>query len=212
MKQIFVSGTLGDSYSVGLKLMNKKENFEILHHTNHKFWYKSIFDIYSLFPNIKNVTFVEFLYPDIKEMSGLPEPDMVWFPDLEPPYIPMCNERYIVIFPHTGREDAMARKIPIKTVERMVELLAPTPVVILGTDKRYKNIKCHANLIGETTIKDAISIIISSSGYSGPEGLPAFVALSHKIPSVIFWVRWQPVEARLLNNPWTDHIVDLIKL
>lgn len=214
MKQVFVSGTLGDAYTVGLKLMKEDDDIEILHHTNHKQFYKQIFEVYNFFDNIQEVNFVEFLYPDIRELSGVPEKEMVWFPHLELLEIDICKENYITLSPHTGRDapDPMRREIPIETVEYMIDFFAPVPVVLLGTNIKYKNVKCYLNLINETTITEAASIIINSSGFCGPEGFPTFVALSHKIPSIIFWARLQPVQARLLNNPWMDHIVDLIKL
>ena len=106
----------------------------------------------------------------------------------------------------------MARKIPLEIVEKMVKLLQPIPVVLVGTDKQYKDIKCEMNLIGETTLTEMTSVVINSSGFAGPEGYSAFVALSHKIPSIVFWIRWQPIEARLLNNEWTEFIIDLIKI
>lgn len=214
MKQIFVSGTLGDAYTVGLKLMKEEDDIEILHHTNHKQFYKQIFEVYNFFDNIQNVNFVEFLYPDTKELSGVPEEGMVWFPHLELLETNISEESYITLFPHAGRDapDPMRREIPIETVEYMIDFFKPVPVVLLGTNNQYKNIKCHLNLINETTITEAASIIINSSGFCGPEGFSSFVALSHKIPSIIFWVRFQPVQARLLNNPWQEYIVDLIKL
>lgn len=214
MKQIFVSGTLGDAYTVGLKLMKEEEDIEILHYTNHKQFYKQIFEVYNFFDNIKEVNFVEFLYPDVKELSGVPEKGMVWFPNLELLNTDISEDNYIVLFPHAGRDapDPMRREISIDTVEYMINFFSPIPVVLLGTNNKYKDIKCYLNLINETTITKATSIILNSSGFCGPEGYSAFVALSHKIPSIIFWVRLQPVQARLLNNPWMDYIVDLIKL
>lgn len=210
--KVTASGTLGDAYTIGLKLIKETEDIEILHYTQHKFWYKELFQIYSIFKNIKNVTFVEFMYPEDKEITGIPEEGMIWFPELELPYVPVCNKKYIVIQCHAGREDAMARKIPIKIIENMISLLHPIPVILVGTDKEYKKIECYLNLIGETSIIQATSIIIDSYGFCGPEGYCSFVALSHRIPSVIFWVRWQPVEARLLRNPWQEYIIDLIKI
>ena len=210
MKKIFVKGTLGDAFTANLKLMNEKD-IEIFHYTIHKVFYKQILEIYSLFKNIKNVTFIEFTYPDTREITGIPEEGMCWFPELKLDYVPI-KEKYIVIAPHAGREDAMARKIPLEIVEKMVKLLQPIPVVLVGTDKQYKDIKCEMNLIGETTLTEMTSVVINSSGFAGPEGYSCFVALSHRIPSVIFYVREQPVMARLLNNEWTEFIIDLIKI
>lgn len=212
MKQVYCAGSLGDTFTIGLKLMKESDDFEIYHHTRLKFWYNEIRNIYYMFDNIKKVEFVEFLYPDLKEISGIPEEGMVWFPELDLPYVPICGESYIAMFPHAGREDIMARKINVQYIEKMIDMLSPVPVILLGTDERYKSIKCYENLIGQTSIEQATSIIIDSSGFCGPEGFPAFVALSHRKPSVIFYVREQPVEARLLNNPWTDYIIDLIKI
>ena len=212
MEQILVRGTLGDCFCAALKL-NKNENFHILHYTIHKQFYNRIKEIYSIFPNIKGVEFVEFMYPEVKEISGIPEKGMTWFPKLNLPYIPISpDESYIVICPHAGREDMMARKIDRDSIRKMIEMLYTIRVVMLGTDKQYKHIRCYENLIGETSITEAMSIIIDSSGFCGPEGFPCFVALSHKIPSVVFWIRKEPVEARLLGNPWQSHIVDLINI
>ncbi|MBU0958689.1 MAG: hypothetical protein KKB31_01960, partial [Nanoarchaeota archaeon] len=146
MKKISVRGTLGDCYTACLKLL-KEEDIHIFHYTVHKQFYNEIKEIYNLFHNIRKVEFIEFLFPESKEVSGVPEEGMVWFPELYLPYLPICGAEYIVICPHTGREDAMARKIPMETINRMIELLDPIPVVLIGTDKRYKDIKCYKNLI-----------------------------------------------------------------
>jgi ADP-heptose:LPS heptosyltransferase len=212
MKQVYSAGSLGDVYTIGLKLMKRDDEFEIFHHTNLKFWYNEIREIYSIFDNIKRVNFVEFATPESEEISGIPEDGMIWFPELDLEYVSICEYPYVVICPHAGREDMMARKIPIDTVYKMIELLQPLKVILLGTDKRYRHIRNCENLIGETNIKEATSMIIDSAGFCGPEGYPAFVALSHKKPSVIFWVRYQPVEARLLGNPWQEYILDLIHM
>ena len=214
MKQILVRGTLGDAYTVGLKI---KEDVEILHYTIHKQWYNEIRQIYEFFPRIKKVDFVEYLFPDAKEISGVPEESMIWFPEagkdiINKEDIGFLYESYIVISAHGGREDAMARKIPIIKIERMIEIVSPIPVVLVGTDLKYKDIKCELNLIGETEIEDVFELIRHSSGFCGPEGFPCFVALSHKIPSVVFYVRYQPVEARILQTPWQEFIIDLIKI
>lgn len=218
MKQVFVRGSLGDSFTAGLKLLNEKEDIEILHYTVHKNFYPQIKSIYKMFKNIKSVNFVEFLYPDVPEISGVPEEDMVWFPseeDLNLPFVPLETEpNYVVIQAHAGRDNPcpMRREIPIETIERMIDLLYPVPVVLIGTNKKYKKVKCADNIVGETDIVQVSSIVLDSYGFAGPEGYLSFLALSKMIPSVIFYVREQPVQARLLNNPWTPYIIQCIKL
>jgi len=218
MKQVFVRGTLGDAFTASLKLLKEKEDIEVLHYTVHRQWYNEISKVYGLFPNIKKVSFVEFLFPETPEVTGIPDEDMVWFPshdELSLPFIPLETEpNYVVIQAHAGRSAPcpMRREIPIKTIEYMIDELFPVPVILIGTNKEYKKIECACNLIGETGIVEASSIVADSYGFCGPEGYFSFLALSFMIPSVIFYVRKQPVEARLLNNRWTEFIIDLIKL
>ena len=207
--KIMVEGTLGDAYTVGLKI---KKDVEIIHNTVHKQFYPEILEIYGLFPHIKKVSFNKQVIEGIPKIRGIPAEGMEWFPELDLDYLAIADQPYIVISPHAGREDAMARKIPIDIIERMIKDADPIPVILVGTDKQYKNIECYENLIGETSIEELVSIISDSSGFCGPEGLSCFVALSHRVPSIIFWVRWQPIQARLLSNPWTTYIIDLIKL
>ena len=207
--KIMVEGTLGDAYTVGLKI---KEDVEIIHNTIHECFYPAILEIYGLFTHIKRVSFNKKVLKDIPKIVGIPAEGMEWFPKLDLDYLAIADQPYIVISPHAGREDAMARKIPIDTVELMIKKAHPIPVILVGTDEQYKNIECYENLIGETNITELVSIISDSSGFCGPEGLSCFVALSHRVPSIIFWVRWQPVRKRLLSNPWQEYILDLIKI
>ena len=73
-------------------------------------------------------------------MSGLPTQNMEWFPDI--PYEIFTNhDPYIVIQAHAGREDLMARKIPIAIIERLIDYFRPIQVVLLGTDLNYINIQ-----------------------------------------------------------------------
>lgn len=215
MKQVLGRGSLGDAYTIGLKLLKEKEDVEILHHTAHKVFYKQIFEIYNMFPNIKNVEFIEFMYPEIREISGIPEENMVWFPEeLSIPYSPLNYEKYVTFQTHAGRNAPcpMRREISIDTIYYMIEALDPIPVVLIGTNKIYKSVTDCENLIGETTLTEASAIVTDGNGFCGPEGYMSFLALSFRLPSVIFWVRWQPVEARLLGNPWQEYIIDMIKL
>ena len=189
MKQISVRGTLGDAYTVGLKTIPFGEDIEILHHTEHKHWYKSIREVYGWFKHIKSVTFLEFGFPEEKEMSGVPNSTMKWFPgkkDIKPfNAIQTLPEKYIAISAHAGREDMMARRIPIEWLEKMIAIASPIPVMLLGTNLQYSNIENCINVVGKTTVTEMAEIIIKSSGFCGPEGLPCFFALSHRKESVI---------------------------
>ena len=218
MINLNVEGTCGDAFTVCLKLWAiDNEEIKIFHKTVHTQFYPQIRDIYGLKKNIE-VAFVDNFNDreEYLELSGVPyknNPDsMVWFPDLKLPYVSILDYPYIVICPHAGREDAMARSVPIKTIEYMIEEVSPIKCILLGTNSTYKGIKNCENLIGETNVIEAMSIISDCNGFCGPEGLLCFVALSQLIPSVIFWVRWQPIEARVIGTPWQEHIIDLIKI
>ena len=205
---IFHEGTLGDSYIVVLKLMKIGKDYDLItvfHKTEHRYWYGEISDIYSLFDKIR-LTFVEEKpYPSILEISS---PDRHiqthWFPkfQIEPSII--IKEPYIIVQPHSGKPNGgNTKKLHPKNVQELVNRFAN--VVLLGTNDVYNDIKVTHNLINKTSILDAIALTINADSFFGPEGLLSFVAVSHKINSVILYSSELAVKNRIVNTAWSPY-------
>ena len=205
---IYHEGTLGDAYVVVLKLMRISKDYDLVslfHKTQHHYWYKEIKDIYSLFSKIR-LTFVEEKpYNSILEISS---PDRhiktEWFPNLQIKSEIKIKEPYVIVQPHSGKPDGgNTKKLHPKSIQQLVYRFGN--VVLLGTDDLYKDIKVGHNLIGKTSILDAIALTTKATSFIGPEGLLSFVAISHKVNSLIFYNSPVAVNSRIEGTPWRQY-------
>uniref|UniRef100_A0A6M3JHK2 Glycosyltransferase n=1 Tax=viral metagenome TaxID=1070528 RepID=A0A6M3JHK2_9ZZZZ len=202
---VFVEGTLGDSYIVVLKLMKIGKDYDLInvfHKTEHRYWYGEISNIYSLFDKIR-LTFVEEKpYPSILEVSS---PDKhietTWFPDLNLKTGVEIDKPYTVLLSHSGKPNGgNTKRLHPKDVQNVIGQF--DNVVLLGTNGLYRDIDASYNLIGKTTILDAIALTSKAETFIGPEGLLSFVAISHKIRSTIFYTSLDAVMSRIVGTPW----------
>ena len=205
---IFHEGTLGDSYIVVLKLMKIGKDYDLInvfHKTEHRYWYGEIASIYSLFNKIR-LTFVEVKpYPSILEVSSPDRHiDTTWFPNLNLKPETKVDTPYTVLLPHSGKPNGGNTKtFHPKDVQTIAD--SYDNVVLLGTNEAYSGIKVSHNLVGKTTILDAIALTSKATAFLGPEGLLSFVAISHKVPSGIFYSSIEAVTHRIVGTPWAQY-------
>lgn len=168
-------GTLGDTYICVCHWINKRQPIEVLHYTRHSYWHKEIRDIYSLLPNVRNVTFTEKRpgekwsspYSKVNRMIGELEP----FPKFSFPESKFDpGEPYIALCPKSGKPSEN-RRMRREEVDRIVRK-APMPVVVIGP--------------GETSLLEAMGLVSRARKFFGSQGLMSFVALSHKVQSTVY--------------------------
>lgn len=219
MADYFCSGTLGDAYINVCKLwlMARKEKVHIVHRTKHKSVQPAIKEIYSL----AGIT-CEFR----KRKPDLPEVSTLWtdhkdrrFLEISPyPKFKLnikavqakykLPRKYIAVCPQSGR-NAQGRRIDggcMRLLRRQTNL----PWVIVGTDGCKLG---DIHLEGKTSIAEYVAIIAGAHRFIGFQGLGAYVALSHKVRSIIFArrydmqympkriaKRWKPFLRSLVTN------------
>lgn len=168
------SGTLGDTYMCVCHLAHIEERISVDHRTKHMQWEKEIRDIYSLLPNIEHVEVTSegswgaspyaFLKHKMDQFVAFPD---FQFPrsNLDPgkPYIAVCLK--------SGRNDQPGRRIPDAEKERLFSS-SKLPIVTPAPDK--------------TALLEGMGLVARSSEFYGPQGLMSYVALSHKVPSVVY--------------------------
>jgi len=203
-------GTLGDTYIFCCKLKTFTAlPTTIWHHTRHEYWQKEIFEIYKLLPNVK-VVFTDYLATYREITSDVHEDNMIWFPTWDWPSINHIAGDYMVIQPESGKPKGYNHKeLTIRTIKREIDQ-ANMPVVVLGTSSKFKYIGGDYNLMGMTSVMDAMQITAHAKKFIGPEGLLSFVALSHKVPSTIYYKSGQAIEQRIKNSPWEKYADELI--
>ena len=204
--EFFTAGTLGDTYIAVCKLCKIDGPVKVYHKTIHTYWHKEITDIFSLRPNTE-VEFTDVERKDLPEItSDVHDQPMEFFPSWSVKSKLVVLPPYVVFQPHAGKPFGFNEKhIPIATLQVLVDQLQCRGVII-GTDKSYSEVhgkKC-INLIGKTNLYDCMNLIKKAERFIGPEGLMAFVALSYKKDSRIFFKEQEAVNKRILNSPWAE--------
>jgi len=209
-------GSLGDSYIIACKLNMLHGNIKVFHHTKHYYWQPKISEIYSLNSHIL-VEFTDEPRLDLCEItSDTHEQKMNFFPDWKIKSNINIEKPYWILQPHSGKVNGgNAKFLPFEWLNHQITM-NKVKCVILGTSPIYEDLgkdltKC-TNLIGKTSIKQAMSIIRNASLFFGPEGLLSFVALSYKIPSIIFYSDFTALERRVVGTPWENHVIQYIPI
>ncbi len=209
------SGTLGDTYINLCILYNLAIEESVLckHYTLAPQWHSLIEQIYSLLPNIR-VEFVserstshprihsafshqeehgdEFTRPD--EWCVFPE---FVFPETEIE----LPDRYMVLNPQSGKPKEN-RNIDGKSIREILKTCAD-PVVVIGTGKKHKDILGAnvINIVGRTSLLEAMSIVSKASHFCGFQGLMSFVAMSHRVQSDVYVRSESDIHAILTRMP-----------
>jgi len=205
------SGTLGDAYITLLKLMTYGNvPIRVFHFTECPEWKSKITEIYSLLPNVE-VEFVDVQRFDLIHVDSTDKNfPQIFFPEFNKKYKWLDIENYIVIQAHSGKDVGRnSKKLSKKYLDTLIQLLnkyySYEVVILLGTDKEYSTIKDCLNLIGKTDIQQMLAIISNAREFIGPEGLGAFMALSHRVLSTVFYASELAVQNRILGTPWEKY-------
>ena len=215
MKTYGCSGTLGDTY-LNLCILYHiaiKECIICRHYTVVKSWSPLIRQIYSLLPNI-HIEFVnerDTLHTRIYALFSLQEKhgdelntqrDWCFFPK----FVFMTTNfnlppEYMVLCPKSGKPSEN-RDIKDSTIDKIIRT-SKLPIVIIGTSKDYINIigKNIINLVGRTSLLEAICIVSNATSFVGFQGLMSFVAMSHRVPSYIHTRQPYDVKAVQVRTP-----------
>jgi len=92
-----------------------------------------------------------------------------------------------------------SKAYPQDLSQKLIDLI-DLPVVLIGRNTCYRNIKCHKNLVGATTITDIVHIIAASSFFIGIDSLPLHIADTIGIRSVSIWTSTGPQQTILTNG------------
>lgn len=211
MKIYYTSGTLGDAYVILCKLYREAQQEKILvnHYTSLDELRPAIKEIYSLCSNIL-VQFRDYPTPsldivgqyfhhnaeDERKRQIIEDGGYGLKPEHNPEFDLDSIERfalpqqYETLQLENGVDPDKMRRLDenmIETISRRSKL----PLVIVGTDsvEYYQMRYMMIDLRGKTSIKEVINIIKNSARFYGCLGLLSLVALSQKVPSMLFLPR-----------------------
>jgi len=224
MKLYQTSGTLGDSYITALKLLSVEEPVGLRHFVRgcHDYWRDSITTLLKLAPCVQEIEFVDSMDPELPRIHSHfrgvdpPEIETIWFPrgkiQLEKPST-APDGRYWVISTNSGKPVGKGRNTKLLSKSFIRSLIkdskiAKIKIVVIGTESGYEDLaeeNC-INLVGKTTMLEAMGIVANSEYFFGPEGLMLYVALSHKVRSTGLYTSLQAVNARILGTPWAEWV------
>lgn len=207
MKTFKCRGTLGDSYIVNCVVHELASREDILikqcsdyagNAVDH--WEPHIRQIYSLMPKI-HVEFVnkeefeslpgqEFprLWPSIEMASKVGVCVMNPHPTFEFPPTKQATGNYIACSPRGGKANDPYRQVGTDELSSLVEKYEDHQFVLVGDNPEffdYSNPNV-INLIGKTSILEAMGIVTRADKFIGVQGLMAYVAASCKVPSFVY--------------------------
>ncbi len=209
MKTVKCRGTLGDSYIVNCIYHDLLSREEVLIKQCWDYagnavdlWQAPIEQIYSLMPNV-HVDFVSRKGFD----RGLPGVPRIWpsptkaakkslcpmtphptftfpeFSDFTPP-----KGGYIAMSPRGGKTGEEHRQIGLDEVDSILKTYRKKTFVLIGHNPEFVGHEGPnvVNLINETTVLEAMGIVAGANKFIGVQGLMAYVALSQRVPSVVY--------------------------
>jgi hypothetical protein len=128
-------------------------------------------------------------------------------------YIPPGE--YAVVVVNSGAVYGYGRTAKRMLISELMKCVqrADSPVIFLGTDKFYDQLPDKPesgirNLVGKTTLLEAMLITANASNFIGPLGLLSFVALAHRVPSTIYNYDGDRhgVKVRIAGTPWEQYV------
>ncbi len=183
------------------------------HYTLFIDWHKSISQIYSLMSNI-NVEFVnqrDMIHPrihstfDCHERLGktLSDPgDWNIFPKFEFPMSRLLlPNKYMVLSPYSGKPSEN-RRMSDRAINRIIRS-SNHPVIVIGNrhqqiDAKYAHV---INLVGKTSLLEAMSIVSGANIFVGFQGVMSFVAMSNCVNSTIYTRQVSDVRSIKVRTP-----------
>lgn len=224
MKIFNTSGTMGDSFTNCCKLYDIKEEITLYHHQPYPEFNNTIREIYSLIPNIVKIIFINvkrysynsehpypYIYSQSKNNPNDPEGiKMSYFPRFEFKSKYNFNFPYIVLQPKSGREE-QEKEIRLKTVKKIIKN-SKYEVVLIGTSKKYENVKNCINLVNKTSLFDSFKIVQNSKYFIGFFGIMAMAALSCKINCNFIYIDEEEMITRVYGTPWETYCKHIVSL
>jgi hypothetical protein len=220
-------GALGDTYLI-LMYLKLLGNYPITvkHYYCVPHYFPSIRELYGLLPNVvvEEVGHDNFDDPVILRRMGhkiksslmlnydLPTKLDRDHPEWNLPTYDGLPDNYSVLATRSGNHLAKnntARAMLPTEIERCVRA-AKYPVVLVG-DKHAVAAKGTIDLRGKTTLTEALGIVSRAKQFFGSQGLLCFVAMSQKVPSVIYVQgekSFMPVRTRMFRK-WYRYCDDI---
>ena len=223
MRYFNTSGTLGDSYVISCKLKDVQDKITLYHYTSHADIFEGIIrKIFNLVPNIVEVKIhnvkKEIYKKEYKKVKSKckkfpSEPEdikMNFFPGFEFESELNYDFPYLVLQPKSGREE-QDKEIPLSLVNKIIQN-NNYKVVLIGTSKKYANVKNCINLIGKTSLFDSFHLIKNAKYFIGFFGIMTMVALSNRVNSNFIYINEEELENRVYGNPWERYCKNIISL
>lgn len=209
MKTFKCRGTLGDSYIVNCLIQELAMREPVLIKQclsylkpHEEGWEGPVEEIYSLVPNIK-VKFIERkefdadpiprLWPNIElaiaENKQHKISPITAYPTFDFPQTAQLDVTdYIAMSPRGGKADEKHRQVEEEDVDRIIRSNRDKTFVMVGHNPEFLDYGRSnvINLIGKTPILEAMGIVSKARKFIGIQGLMAYVALSQRIPSVVY--------------------------
>lgn len=204
MKTFKCRGTLGDSYIVNCIYHDLASREEILIKQCWDYagnavdsWKDIILEIYSLMPNI-HVDFVnrrEFESLGMLRLWPNPEKaakDSICLMNPHPTFIfpefPDLPKKYVAFSPRGGKSNEPHRQIGFDEVDSILHSHRNTVFVLVGHNPEFEEYEREnvVNLINRTTILEAMGVVSGAHRFIGVQGLMSYVALSQRVPSVVY--------------------------
>ncbi len=205
MKTFKCRGTLGDSYIVNCVVHGLASQEPILIKQCEDFagnaadkWQPHIRQIYSLMPNI-NVEFVDKaqfeslglprLWPSIPKAVGVGVCQMNPHPTFSfPETAHVEGTDYIAFSPVGGKANEEHRHVGFDETVAILDKHPEHKFVLVGDNPEFRDFEhSHVtNLIGKTSILEAMGIVARANKFIGVQGLMAYVAVSQKVPSAVY--------------------------
>lgn len=210
MISISCSGTLGDAYITILKVMKLfgiTEEIKIYHFTRHTQWSDKIKEIYSLLPNIE-VEIVNKRRTDLMHIDSTNKAiPQEYFPRFEFEKFQYVYDDYIAIQAHAGKERGYnAKYLNTNYLQNLISNFNTTDsIILLGTNRqKYGCIYDCLNLVEQTSLFEAMSVVKDCRYFIGPEGLLSFVALSFGKKCFIYYSDYTAIQTRIIDTPWEN--------
>ena len=208
------SGTLGDAYITVCILYETalREKVTCNHYTVHRNWCSLIREIYSLLPGVE-VNFVDDRDMDNARIHSDfdTEPDLPvnFFPDFAFPGSRFgLPDRYLAMSPRSGRREQTNRIMNEKDISKFAE---EGSVVLVGDNPEYAGFAGDnvINLIGQTSLLEAMGIVKSAEKFVGFQGLMCYVAMSQKVPTIAYVGSFLDSFKRRRPEPWHRYCLEI---
>ncbi len=98
------------------------------------------------------------------------------------------GQDYVACSPKSGLPNHVSREVGQEELNRIVLGCPSIKFVLVGKNEEYVNYAKPnvLNLVGKTSLLEAMGIVARAKGFIGIQGLMAYVSLSQRVPSVVY--------------------------